>query len=371
MCIVNTCTVTAKSDYQSRQCIRRALRTGAEVFVTGCYSQLNSKTITKISDSIRIIPNEAKGIYFNENYRFNESSTLSNNHTRSRAFIKIQDGCNNRCTYCSIRIARGPSRSVAKESIIRTINEAFYSGINEVVLTGVHIGMYGADVDSSASLPGLIKDILKATGMPRIRLSSLEVNEINDDILELLTDSRICKHLHIPLQSGDDKILSKMARHYTVRAYKEKIDQVLSSHSEISIGTDVIVGFPGEDDSSFERSFEFIEQTGFSYLHVFPFSRRRLTAAYHFDDQVEPNVKQQRARRLRELSARKKRDYMTKFAGRTLDLIVEDKIQGDSYNSTSGNYLRAMLNGQALKKGSLVSGKITMIENGMLFAEVT
>ncbi len=360
VCIVNTCTVTAKSDYQSRQLIRRAVRSGARVIATGCYAELHGKEIrSKISEDIEIVSNINKVHDIKKLTHINTSSTLYNNSGRSRAFIKIQDGCDLNCTYCAIPQARGPSRSRSNSDILDEVKRAHDSGYNEVVITGIHIGLYYIDNKGNYDLKRLISDILGSTRIPRVRLSSLEIGEVDSDLLELVSDDRVCKHLHLPLQSGDDTILKRMGRSYNTSDFKDKFDEVVSLFPGISVGTDIIVGFPGEDDQSFARTRDFIGSLDLSYLHVFPYSKRNNTVASGLSGHVAGNVINNRASELRAHSSHISKNYRKMFVGRELDVIIEKCLDNGLYASTSGNYLKINVLSDNLEPGSLINIRVT------------
>jgi threonylcarbamoyladenosine tRNA methylthiotransferase MtaB len=355
ICIVNTCTVTSKSDYQSRQYMRRALKTGAKIYATGCYAQLHKKEIHEnVSDTITIIENKNKLQEINELCSINESNKFTYRGSRSRAFIKIQDGCNYRCSYCAIPLARGKSRSEKSENIIEEIKAIHSSGINEIVLTGIHIGLYGMDMDHVTGLNDLLREIIVHTDIPRIRLSSLEIREINDELLEIMNDKRVCRHLHIPLQSGDDTILQAMGRNYSVSGFERALSNIFNKFPEISIGTDVIVGFPGESAVSFQNTANFLIRNDFSYLHVFPYSKREHTKAFGLDGHVDEKTKNERVALIRNIGKEKRRNYMRRFSGKELDVIVEKKKKEKNYTATSGNYIKIHINAGELKQGSLI-----------------
>jgi len=366
VCIVNTCTVTARSDYESRQYIRRALKSGARVVATGCYSQLFRNEILKISPLVRVIDNDKKTSIISEFCNNIESSSFNVGTTRSRAFVKIQDGCNFGCSYCSIPMARGKSRSRDPGEILDEILALEAGGYREIVLTGIHIGLYGHDLRPATDLAALARRVIEESGMARIRLSSLEINEISGELLDLLGHERICRHLHIPLQSGDDAILARMNRSYTTARYAERMEEIAGRVPGISIGTDVITGFPGEDEKSFRNTLSFIESMPFSYLHVFPYSVRKNTAAAGMDGQVDRATKKRRASALREVSRRKREKYMEGLVGRTLDVIVEDRLEGGGYSSTAGNYMKVTIDAERLIPGSLVYTAITAMSGDTL-----
>ncbi|MBF0564304.1 MAG: tRNA (N(6)-L-threonylcarbamoyladenosine(37)-C(2))-methylthiotransferase MtaB [Nitrospirae bacterium] len=361
ICIINTCSVTAKSDYQSRQLIRRALKSGARVFATGCYSELNSKEIRSIGIDVEIIKNSQKILYFLEQSGLiTEIPPRVTTSDRSRAFIKIQDGCNSSCSYCLIPQARGASRSVPQEHIIRESVGLEEDGFTEIVITGIHIGYYGVDLSPKLSLAGLIEAILKSTSTVRLRLTSLEATEIDEGIISLMPDERMCNHVHVPLQSGHDDILKAMNRPYDTNLYRATIGKLHGAVENLSIGSDVIVGFPGERDGHFLETLEFLTELPLSYLHVFPFSPRPNTRACTMAGQVEENVKKQRVLTLRNLSAIKKQKYMESQSGRVLEAVVE-KVEGRRRFGTTGNYLKIAFNfdGAAALKKSLIKLIVT------------
>lgn len=366
VCIVNTCTVTAKSDYQSRQLIRRAHKAGAKVYVTGCYSELNRDSIQAMDGVDEVISNADKMSIINKLHNETISITSSLSNSKSRLFLKVQDGCNYSCSYCTIPRARGKSRSISLIDIISDIDRAVASGFNEVVLTGIHLGTYGIDLKPKVSLSELLATILKNTSIKRMRLSSLEVREIDSRLLELLTDKRVCNHLHIPLQSGSDKILKLMGRMYDSAQFSFKINEVAKRVQGISIGTDVIVGFPGEDGNEFESTRNLIDGLPISYLHVFPFSSRPGTPASTMPSNCSAENKKQRVHTLTTLNQRKKELYLSRQLGKTLDVLIEERLGDGSYCGTSDNYLKVVVSAGNNKIGSIVSSRIESINEGRL-----
>ena len=339
LCIINTCSVTAKSDYQSRQLIRRSHRTGARVIVTGCYSELNHETVSSMEGVTRIIRNDEKVHIIEEltgTARVNSASLCLNR--RSRFFLKVQDGCNYSCSYCIIPTARGRSRSLAIEEIVRQLEDVS-PVFNEVVITGIHLGTYGYDLYPKSSLSVLLKSLLK-TDLKRIRLSSLEITEVHEELLEIIQDEKVCKHLHIPLQSGDDRILGLMKRPYDSKRFKNGLEEIYKRIPDIAIGTDIIAGFPGEGEQEFANSERLVRSHPFAYLHAFPFSPRQGAVAATLQRQVPSEVKKARTNRLIELGREKKRLFMEKQNGRTLDLLVEERGEDGAITGTTGNYLK-------------------------------
>ena len=290
-CIVNTCTVTAKSDYQSRQLIRRAVRAGARVIVTGCYSQLRPEEVNNIEGVCRIVNNNDKLSIINMIADINASNTFIP-VSRSRPYLKIQDGCNFLCTYCTVPLSRGKSRSLGPLEVIQRARVIEAAGYHEIVLTGIHLGLYGYDLKPQSKLSEIIKSILNNTNIKRIRLSSIEIKEVDNELIELLQEERICKHIHLPLQSGDDTILRLMNRMYLSKDYLSVIEKIIKNVSDIAIGTDVIVGFPGEGNGEFRNTKRLLDSIPLAYMHIFPFLPRPNTFAYQMANHNTSYVKE-------------------------------------------------------------------------------
>ena len=366
ICIINTCTVTSKADYQSRQLINRALKNNAKVIVTGCYAELNNEQIKNIDNNIEVIRNNNKSNIINMIPNEYSSGNINfSKYARHRPAVKVQDGCNYSCSYCAIPMARGGSRSIPIDRVISEIKFYESLGYKEIVLTGIHLGTYGLDLKPKKSLSMLLDNILKNTNIPRIRISSLEIKEIDDKFLELLTEERICKHLHIPLQSGDDNILKLMNRTYSTKDFLSGIERIIKKVPEISIGTDVIVGFPSEGEVEFENTKKLIESIPFSYLHVFPYSPRPRTKAVTFSGQVAGAIKKERVKILREIGMAKKEDYIEKNIGKSLDIIVEDRCE-DGVIGTAGNYIKVLVTDENnIKEGMLVNVHVLGHKDGI------
>jgi len=342
ICVVNTCSVTAKADYQSRQSISRAMKTKAEVIVTGCYAELNSNLLNEQNPSIRVIGNSQKASIISLIPSLRSSHTLDMSpKLRHRQTIKVQDGCNNACSYCIIPSARGRSKSFAPREIIDEAKKLESLGFEEIVLSGIHLGIYGKDLTSGYNLAKLLEEILSATSKARIRLSSIEINELNDYLLNVLKHERICRHLHIPLQSADDAILYRMNRSYTVKEYSLILDKIIHQFSNISIGTDIIVGFPTEDESHFNNMMKFVDSQPFTYLHVFPFSVRPGTAAANLKPRVSDSEKKQRVLKARELSMRKKDVFLKSNIGLDHEIIIET-VNEKGVIGTTSNYIKVL-----------------------------
>jgi len=359
ICVINTCAVTARATSQSKQLVNKALNGNAKVIVTGCYVELDKDELKKNS-RIEIVGNSQKSNIVN----MIPASTLSvqsgpHSAFRNRPIIKVQVGCNSSCSYCVIPLARGRSKSVPIDEIL---NEAkCYESLNykEIVLSGIHLGMYGLDFSPRVSLSTLIKNLLKNTNIPRIRLSSLEISEIDNELLELLLDERMCNHLHVPLQSGDDNILKLMNRTYKSKDYISKVLKVKEVLPDMAIGADIIAGFPGEGQKEFHNTKSVIECLDFSYLHVFPYSSRPGTKALKMPGHVPDPVKKERVKILRELGMDLKIKYIRGHIDKTLDIIVENE-SGEGVFGTTRNYIKVHLGHiGGIEEGMLVNARIS------------
>jgi threonylcarbamoyladenosine tRNA methylthiotransferase MtaB len=368
-CVINTCTVTAKSDYQSRQLIRRAVRSGAKVIVTGCYSQLNHGEVKNIQGVFKVVSNINK---------YNIINMISNNNgcitsipaNRSRPYLKVQDGCNYACSYCSVPLARGKSRSIQVSEVIQKAVEIDAAGYHEVVITGINLSSYGYDLEPQLKLSGLIKIILRKTRIKRIRLSSIEIRDINDELIELLEDERICRHIHLPLQSGNNTILRLMNRMYSSKDYIKIVEKILKRAPGIAIGTDIIVGFPGEGDGEFENTRKLLENMPLTYIHTFPFSQRPNTLAAKMANQNTSAVKKERVYELKALSDRKRMAYMVSQMHKILDIVVEEHRSDNMSIGTSSNYLKVKTPYNGYPKGAAIRVRISSIDQNYLKGEL-
>lgn len=366
LCVINTCTVTSKADYQSRRLIHRALRNRTKVIVTGCCAELRGEELKKIDPSLEIVKNKDKWNIFNSFILPLSSTSLTQEKPdllfggRQRPVVKVQDGCNFSCSYCAITLARGRSRSVPLDEVVEEAKAYADAGFREIVLTGIHLGLYGLDLEPRLSLAGLLKALLKRTEGARFRLSSLEVNELDDEIIDLLGSSRICTHLHLPLQSGDDTILGLMNRNYRSRDFREAVEKVVARYPLCGLGTDVIVGFPGEGGKEFSRTRELIESLPFSYIHVFPYSARPGTRAASLAGRAPEQEKKERVALLRNLGESKKNEFIQRNIGHICEVIVEGPgPQG--FTGTSENYMKVLFESQSDspgKKGGLSEGML-------------
>ncbi len=352
--IINTCTVTNTSDNKSLKVVRRCIRNNPDaiIIVMGCMVQANPDILNGLGVSI-VIGNKYKSeipelieqyrktktpIVKVENIRHTTFEEMKlNNFDRTRAFVKIEDGCNNFCSFCIIPYARGNVRSRDVNSVIDEVKLLVSEGHKEVVLTGIHTGHYGFDIDTSFS--ELLEALVKIKGLERLRISSIEITELTDDFMKVLNDSKvIVDHLHIPLQSGSNEILKLMNRKYDKEYFINKIEKIRSIRPEISITTDVIVGFPGETEELFEETIDTIKKVKFSKLHVFPFSLRKGTKAETLPNHLDEKTKKERCRKLIDLSEELEKEYFNKFVGKEVVFIPEVYKNGYLIGHT-GNYL--------------------------------
>ena len=388
--IVNTCAVTSKASMQSRQAVRKIIRENpnAKVIVTGCHAQTNPDEIKKIDHINQIVSHKDKTkiaeniefIYDNKtSLRFKETDYSSTNRfmgfghavkgSMTRAYLKIQDGCNAFCTYCIVPYARGSSVSMPQKEILEHLKELDNSGYKEVIITGIHTGMYGLDFKKKSTLLQLLEKINKEKPVHRIRLSSIEPGEINEDIINLATNGNIlCDHFHIPLQSGDDDILRKMKRPYDAGLFEDIINKIHKKIPSAGIGVDTLIGFPGESDQQFQNTYNLIAKLPISYLHVFPFSARKGTPAFNYDNKVDPEIIKQRCAKMRELGKRKKQAFIKANINKKLEGLVlnqTDKTTG-MLKAITSNYLTVFLKNRHDLKGSILDLKYDKCDDSML-----
>jgi threonylcarbamoyladenosine tRNA methylthiotransferase MtaB len=380
--LINTCTVTNTGDKKSRQVIRRAIRRNpdAVICVTGCYAQTSPAEVAAIPGVDIVVGTQGRDrlIEYVEQFlrerrpinavgnimkqREFEELDVPTFADRTRASLKIQDGCNNFCTFCIIPWAKGLSRSRKPENVLKQARQLVEAGYKEIVLTGIHTGGYGEDLENY-TLADLLWDLDKIEGLKRIRISSIEASQISDRVIEVLNASnKMCRHLHIPLQAGDDQVLKRMRRKYTVAEYKEKILKLREAMPNVAITTDVIVGFPGETDEQFENGYRLIEELDFYQLHVFPYSKRTGTPAARMPDQVPEEAKSERVKRLIELSNRLTLKYAQRFVGDVLEVIPErpfkEAPQSGLYMGYSDNYLQVVFPANEEMVGKVVRVRI-------------
>ncbi|HEY7318294.1 MAG TPA: tRNA (N(6)-L-threonylcarbamoyladenosine(37)-C(2))-methylthiotransferase MtaB [Candidatus Binatia bacterium] len=374
--IINTCTVTDRADWEARHLVRRAKRLNpeAKILVTGCYAQVSPAEVARVpgvdyvvglnrmEDLVRFIdlPKEGDARIAVSDVKKERGVPVLGTRAlpgHTRAFLKIQEGCNYSCTYCIIPAARGLSRSVTPRRVLEQVRVLADAGYREIVLTGIHLGGYGQDLKPKVDLTALLEMIAQSGLIPRLRLSSLDPREVPDHLLDLMADADvICPHLHICAQAGDDEILKSMRRNYDGAYYRELLMKARDRLPEAALGSDIIVGFPGETDQAFDRALEFFAALPLTYFHVFPYSIRRGTVAASLPNHVGAEVKKSRARRMRELGALKKRDFCLSFRGRRALVLVEEKIDPMTglRRGFSRNYLPVAVSGC----GNLVNHEI-------------
>lgn len=351
--VVNTCTVTNNSDVKSRKMINhpKKINKNSCLVVCGCFIEsakdyknddidivLGNYNKSKVVDLVEEFFRNKEKI----NQRFNlnevefEDMNIKHFENRTRAFVKIQDGCENFCTYCIIPYVRGKCRSKKEDNVLSEITTLVNNGYNEIVLTGIHTGNYGVDINTNFS--SILEKILNIKGLKRLRISSIEITELDEKFLELLKNPILCNHLHIPLQSGGEKTLKRMNRKYDKKYFKEEIEKIRKVRPDISITTDVIVGFPGETEDDFNECVDFIKEINFSKLHVFPYSKRDGTVAAKMKDQIDGKVKKERVKTLLDLSKTLEENYNNSFIGKKESCLIEKVDCKYSYGHCS-NYV--------------------------------
>lgn len=379
--VINTCTVTNTGDKKSRQVIRRAVRTNpdAVICVTGCYAQTSPAEIMAIPgvDIVVGTQDRSKLLGYIEQYKkertpINAVGNIMKNRIyeeldvpaftdRTRASLKIQEGCNNFCTFCIIPWARGLMRSRDPKEVVRQAQQLVDAGYQEIVLTGIHTGGYGEDL-KTYNLAQLLRDLeSQVSGLKRLRISSIEASQLTDEVIDVLRESKIVvRHLHIPIQSGSNTVLKRMRRKYTMEFFAERLVQLRKALPDLAITSDVIVGFPGETEEEFMETFNFINDHKFSELHVFPYSQRTGTPAARMDGQIDEEVKNERVHRLIELSDQLAKEYASKFEGELLEIIPEEQQEGNEgmVEGYTDNYLKVAIPGDESLIGKIVKVKI-------------
>ncbi len=404
--VINTCTVTDNADKECRQVVRRALRNNPKAFVvvTGCYAQLRPDEIARIEGVDAVLGSNEKFNLFSylENFEKKElscihvsptedlnsfnSSFSTDADSRTRAFFKVQDGCDYKCSFCTIPLARGKSRSAKPEEVLSEFKDLLKAGYKEIILTGVNVGDYGnsfsrdhaldlnldrkEEQEMEIDLYSLLKMMLKVEGDYRIRISSIEPNLLTDEILDLAAnDSRLCNHFHIPLQSGSSKILKLMQRRYRADDYRNLISKAHDRIDDLAIGVDVIVGFPGETEDDFLETYNFLKDLSISYLHVFTYSERPNTKAIEMPDQVDVVERKRRANMLRILSEKKRYEFYRSMIGKKLNTLFEYENHDGYMKGFSSNYVRikTLYNSEIINK--FVQVKILEVDENICTAE--
>ena len=384
---INTCSVTERAEQKCRHVVRQAIRNSpnAKIVVAGCYSQLkpdevadipgvslvlgtqNKYEVISLVENLSKTPspkNRVEPFLRKETFRYFDGG-YTDRHTR--AFLKIQDGCDYRCSYCSIPFSRGPSRSDHPQSIVARAQALVMQGFKELVLTGVHIGMYGRDLDREENLVRLLRRLLKIGGLERIRLSSLDPHEVSDELINLVASThRIAPHFHIALQSGDNEILKAMRRAYRVEKFQSVVEKIRSKIPGAGIGVDVIVGFPGETKEKFEATYRVLVESPVTFFHVFSYSKRAGTPAEKFPDQIPKAEKKRRVDDLIQLGNEKKLAFEKRFLGRILHVLIEKREDPQNWQGVAENYIRVFLT-QSAPQNEILPVRITEISDGKVW----
>lgn len=357
--VINTCTVTGTGAQKSRQHIRKAKKENpdAVVAVTGCYSQTEPNEVEKITEVdvmvgtsgrrriVEFVEQALKGRRVLEHEdimkaREFEELCLTTSQSRIRANVKIEDGCNNFCSYCIIPYARGPVRSRSIEKIVEEVELLSEAGFGEIVLTGIHIGSYGKDLKNGAGLIDVVEAVCSVNGVKRVRLGSIEPVVINEDFVRrAATLKNLCPQFHLSLQSGCDATLERMRRRYTTEEYIDAVKRLRKNIGDVSITTDIIVGFPGETDEEFKQSYEFCKKIGFMQMHVFKYSKRKGTVAEKMENQVPENIKDERSDLMIALAEEMKKAFYDNYKGVEAEVLVEQKMKNGKYHATTANYM--------------------------------
>ncbi len=367
--VINTCTVTNNSDKKDKKIINQVKNKDAIVVVCGCFVEsakdysfdgvdiiIGNYNKSKIVELVEEHLKTKKQIREEHNIMkvpF-EDMQITSFPSRTRAYVKIQDGCQNYCSYCIIPFVRGRCRSKDKEVVLKEIRDLTDNNYKEVVLTGIHTGSYG--IDLNIKFTTLLEEILENKDLKRLRISSIEITELNDEFFKLLENNVLCDHLHIPLQSGSAKILKLMNRKYTKEEFLEQVNKIRDIRPNISLTTDLIVGFPDETEEDFEETMEFLKLVNFSKIHVFPYSKRNGTRAAIMSNQIDENIKKERVRKVMTLSEKLEKEYFDKFIGQEVEVLIEKVEDGYSYGHTS-NYLYLKIN-EELKQNEIYKVKL-------------
>ena len=385
--VVNTCSVTSIGDRKSRQMVRRIRRENpsAVIAVAGCYAQLAPEVFEKMGnvDVIVGMQNRSRIVEYVEkatrsNAVLNEVRDVmavkdfenltvdAEGEVKTRAFIKVQEGCDNYCTFCIIPYARGRLKSRKQKDAIEEIKHLVDRGYREVVLTGIHLGNYGKDLHDGTSLSSLVNELLKIPDLLRIRLGSIESVELSEELIHLMnSEPRVCRHLHLPIQSGSDDVLRAMNRHYRLAEYKNLIADLRKRIPDLALTTDLIVGFPGETEENFKETLATLEELKFSAIHIFPYSQRTGTPAATYPNQVLPEIKKERVHRVQALEKKLSEAYRRRFLGKSVRVLPEEEKHG-CFEGLSDEYIRVYLKGEGIERGKIYSVKInSLTEDGL------
>lgn len=387
--IINTCSVTSMSDRKSRQVIRRARKTNpdAKIAVMGCYSQTAPDEVLDIDGVNLVLGTKDKGSVLRliepltPDSKLNAVTSVKDNHVfedltvrrcadRTRAYIKIQDGCSQFCSYCIIPYARGPVRSRKESEILDEVNTLAKADYKEVILTGIHAASYGCDLENT-SLEQLLNKIDKIDGIVRVRLSSIEPMTLNREFVEKIKDcKKLCPHFHISLQSGCDRTLKSMNRHYTTAQFKEVVDGLREVFPDCAITTDIMTGFAGETDEDFNETLEFVKDIAFSEAHVFQYSQRRGTPAAKRPNQVSPEIKEARSKAIIDITSKSQAEFLNSHIGRTMDILYETTVKDGYWEGKTANYITVHAKSDDNISGEFKKTLLEKAENGIIFGKI-
>lgn len=386
--VINTCSVTSIGDRKSRQMVRKIRRKHpqAVIAVAGCYAQIAPEIFEAMGDIDVIVgaQNRSKIVEYVEQAQKKEKTINAvkdimsvtefenlyvdaEGETKTRAFIKVQEGCDNYCTFCIIPFARGKLKSRKQKDAVEEIRRLVARGYREIVLTGIHLGNYGRDLHDGTSLATLVEELLRIPNLLRIRMGSIESVELSDDLINLIKDEpRVCRHLHLPIQSGSDAVLRRMNRHYRLPEYKKLISELREKIPGLALTTDLIVGFPGETEENFMETLETLRELRFSAIHVFPYSQRTGTPAAVFPNQVPGDIKKDRVHRVQELEKEISKEYRKTFLQKTVHVLIEEEKNG-YFEGLSDEYIRVSITDKNVEKGRLYSVYVeNLTEDGLI-----
>lgn len=386
--VINTCSVTSIGDRKSRQMVRKIRRKHpqAVIAVAGCYAQIAPEIFEAMGDIDVIVgaQNRSKIVEYVEQAQKKEKTINAvkdimsvtefenlyvdaEGETKTRAFIKVQEGCDNYCTFCIIPFARGKLKSRKQKDAVEEIRRLVLKGYREIVLTGIHLGNYGRDLHDGTSLATLVEELLRIPNLLRIRMGSIESVELSDDLINLIKDEpRVCRHLHLPIQSGSDAVLRRMNRHYRLPEYKKLISELREKIPGLALTTDLIVGFPRETEENFMETLETLRELRFSAIHVFPYSQRSGTPAAVFPNQVPGDIKKDRVHRVQELEKEISKEYRKTFLQKTVHVLIEEEKNG-YFEGLSDEYIRVSITDKNVEKGRLYSVYVeNLTEDGLI-----
>ena len=386
--VINTCSVTSIGDRKSRQMVRKIRRKHPQtvIAVAGCYAQIAPEIFEAMGDIDVIVgaQNRSKIVEYVEQAQKKEKTINAvkdimsvtefenlyvdaEGETKTRAFIKVQEGCDNYCTFCIIPFARGKLKSRKQKDAVEEIRRLVAKGYREIVLTGIHLGNYGRDLHDGTSLATLVEELLRIPNLLRIRMGSIESVELSDDLINLIKDEpRVCRHLHLPIQSGSDAVLRRMNRHYRLPEYKKLISELREKIPGLALTTDLIVGFPGETEENFMETLETLRELRFSAIHVFPYSQRTGTPAAVFPNQVPGDIKKDRVHRVQELEKEISKEYRKTFLQKTVHVLIEEEKNG-YFEGLSDEYIRVSITDKNVEKGRLYSVYVeNLTEDGLI-----